>query len=770
MDRPAATQLLLIEDNPGDARLLREMLSEQRAQATSLKHVECMHDGEQHLATHAVDLILLDLGLGDAQGLEAVRRAHAAAPRVPLVVLTGLDDESVAAQSLREGAQDYLVKGQIETRGLLRALRYAIERKGLEETLFQEKERAEVTLNSIADGVICTDTSGGITFVNLVAEKLTGWSWLEAAGRPINDVLRILDAASGEAVPDQMEIAVREDRTVRPSSDRLLRGHDGLEIPIDHAVSPIHDRDGLITGAVIVFRDVSAARASEGRYRGLLEAAPDAMVVVDQLGKIVLLNARAEAQFGYSRDELLGQPVTAIIPEGFAERLVADDLRSAADALAQQIGTGIELAALRRDGTGFPIEIMLSPLENSDGILVTAAIRDISVRKALETQLFLAQKMEAVGHLAAGIAHDFNNLLTAIHGFGELLGRSLPDGDPRRADLGEILRAADRASELTRQLVAFSRRQILQLRVLDPAEVVEGIAPMLRLLMGERIALVTRTQPDLGNVMADLSQLEQVILNLAVNARDAMSEGGKLTIETENVDWDADYAGAHAEVSPGPYVMLAVSDTGEGMDAHTKARAFEPFFTTKEPGKGTGMGLATVYGIVKQSNGSIYLYTEPGLGTTVKVYLPRVGDEATPVVAAVPAHAATTGSETILLVEDNAAVRTFARRVLEVQGYTVLEAACGAEALPLAASQTGPLHLLITDVAMPGMQGHQLAQQLRANRPDLPVLYVSGYTENSVIAQGIREREVVFLQKPFTAEALGSAVRGAIERPRDRSG
>jgi PAS domain S-box-containing protein len=770
MDRPAATRLLLIEDNPGDARLLREMLNEQGAQATSLQHVDCMHDAEQHLATHAVDLILLDLGLGDAQGLEAVRRAHAAAPRVPVVVLTGLDDESVAAQSLREGAQDYLVKGQIETRGLLRAMRYAIERKGLEETLFQEKERAEVTLNSIADGVICTDTSGGITFVNLVAEKLTGWSWLEAAGRPIADVLRILDAASGEVIPDPMEIAAREDRTVRPSSNRLLSRHDGVEIPIDGAVSPIHDRDGQTTGAVIVFRDVSALRASESRYRGLLEAAPDAMVVVDQRGKIVLLNARAEAQFGYSRDELLGQPVTAIIPEGFAERLVADDLRSAADALSQQIGTGIELAAMRRDGTGFPIEIMLSPLENADGILVTAAIRDISVRKALETQLFLAQKMEAVGHLAAGIAHDFNNLLTAIHGFGELLGRSLPDGDPRRADLSEILRAADRASELTRQLVAFSRRQILRPRVLDPAEVVDGIAPMLRLLIGERITLVTHTQPDLGNVMADLSQLEQVILNLAVNARDAMSEGGKLTIETENVDWDADYAGTHAEVSAGPYVMLAVSDTGEGMDPNTKARAFEPFFTTKEPGKGTGMGLATVYGIVKQSNGSIYLYTEPGLGTTVKVYLPRVDDEATRVAAVVPAHAATTGSETILLVEDNAAVRTFARRVLDAQGYTVLEAACGAEALPLAASQTGPLHLLITDVAMPGMQGHQLAQQLRANRPDLPVLYVSGYTENSVIAQGIREREVSFLPKPFTAEALGRAVRGAIERQRGRSG
>jgi nitrogen-specific signal transduction histidine kinase/ActR/RegA family two-component response regulator len=414
--------------------------------------------------------------------------------------------------------------------------------------------------------------------------------------------------------------------------------------------------------------------------------------------------------------------------------------------------------------------MMLSPLENADGILVTAAIRDISARRAAEERLLVSQKMEAVGQLAAGIAHDFNNLLTAIHGFGELLGGSLPDGDPRRADLGEIMRAADRASELTRQLVAFSRRQILRPRVLDPAEVVEGIAPMLRRLMGEHIALVTHTEPDLGRVMADPSQLEQVLLNLAVNARDAMPEGGELTIETANVESDAEYPGNHAELSPGPYVLLAISDTGEGMDPETKARAFEPFFTTKEPGKGTGLGLATVYGIVKQSLGSIYLSSEPGRGTTFKVYLPRVAEEATAVAETVTLRPAATGTETILLVEDNAAVRTFARRVLESQGYMVLEAACSAEALPLAASQSGSLDLLVTDVVMPGMQGPQLAQQLRAVRPDMPVLYVSGFTEDSVIAQGIQKREVAFLPKPFTAEALGHAVRDAIEHQRGGGG
>jgi PAS domain S-box-containing protein len=490
------------------------------------------------------------------------------------------------------------------------------------------------------------------------------------------------------------------------------------------------------------------------------------MVVVNGAGDIVLLNLQAERQFGFQRDELVGQPVTRIIPEGFAERLIADDLRSAADALAQQIGTGLELIGRRNDGTEFPMEIMLSPLESAEGILVTAAIRDISVRKAVEAQLLQAQKLESVGQLAAGLAHDFNNLLTAIHGYGELLGQGLPDGDPRRADLNEILRAADRAAEMTRQLIAFSRRQILRPRVLDPAEIVEGIVPMLRRLMGEHITLVTHKEPDLGNVKADPSQLEQVILNLAVNARDAMPEGGELTIETANVELDSKYARAHPEVGPGRYVLLSFTDTGVGMDPDTEARAFEPFFTTKEPGNGTGLGLATVYGIVKQSSGSIYLYTEPGRGTTFKIYLPRVEEEAAAVTEAVTVRPTTPGSETILLVEDNAAVRGFCRRVLEEQSYTVLEATSGAAALPLAASQIGSLDLLVTDVVMPGMQGHQLADRLWADRPDMPVLYISGFTENPVMSHGISRREVAFLPKPFTAEALGRAVRDAIDRPR----
>jgi PAS domain S-box-containing protein len=636
------------------------------------------------------------------------------------------------------------------------------------------------------------------------------------------------------------------------------------------------------------------SRESEARYRGLLEAAPDAMVVVNGAGEIVLLNLQAEKQFGYDRDELIGQPVKVIIPEGFAERLIADDLRSAADALAQQIGTGIELVGRRKDASEFPIEIMLSPLDSAEGILVTAAVRDISIRKAaeqelrrmaqlleatsgsarvggweidvvhdtlfwtdetfrifdlspaeytptvataigfyvpesipiitaavgdaiehgspfdlelevitatsrriwtritstvtveqgrtvkvtgafqdinerrrLEAQLLQSQRLEAVGQMAGGIAHDFNNLLTAIRGYAELLRRSLPTDDERnRADIDQVVLAADRAAALIRQLLAFSRRQVLQPEVLEPAAIVESIAQMLRRLLGEHVALTINAAPGLGRVKVDPSQLEQVIVNLAVNARDAMPDGGELTIELSDVELGpADIVG-HAEAIPGPFVLLAVSDTGTGMDAETRVRAFEPFFTTKEVGKGTGMGLATVYGIVKQSGGSIYVYSEPRQGTTFRIYLPAVAQEPTAAVAEAPAaRPSSSGAQTILLVEDEPAVRGFARRTLEEQGYTVLEAAAGAEALAIAASHAGPIALLVTDVVMPGLQGHQLAAQLTATRPELRVLYVSGFTENSVIHHGLPNYGVAFLAKPFSVDALGEAVRRVLDRP-----
>jgi two-component system, cell cycle sensor histidine kinase and response regulator CckA len=383
----------------------------------------------------------------------------------------------------------------------------------------------------------------------------------------------------------------------------------------------------------------------------------------------------------------------------------------------------------------------------------------------LEEQLRQAQRLEAVGQLAGGIAHDFRNLLTAIRGYADLVRRNLGPDDRNRADLDQVVLAADRATELTGQLLAFSRRQVLQPRIVDPAEVVMGVAPMLRRLLGEHIELVIHAAPDLERVRADPSQLEQIIVNLAVNARDAMPGGGTLTIETANVDLDAEYSAVHADVVPGPYLALIVSDTGTGMDASTSARVFEPFFTTKAPGIGTGMGLATVRGIVQQSGGSIFVYSEPGFGTSFKVYLPRVADEAAPDPRTVPREPAPTGSETILLVEDEEVVRAYAMRILSELGYTVIEASTGTEALAMGATHTGAIDLLVTDVVLPGPQGYQLGRQLRSLRPGLRVLYISGFTENSLVHHGVADEAVAFLQKPFSGEALGWAARQALDRP-----
>src|SRR3989449_2775141 len=407
-------------------------------------------------------------------------------------------------------------------------------------------------------------------------------------------------------------------------------------------------------------------------------------------------------------------------------------------------------ARLTRDSAGRPVEVFGSWV-------------DITERKALEMQLLQAQKMEAVGLLAGGVAHDFNNVLTAIGGYAELVREDLPGEDARRHDVEEILRATERAATLTRQLLAFSRRQVLAPRVLDLNGVVAGVDNMLRRLIGADVELRTALGPVLGAVRADPGQLDQVIMNLVVNARDAMPRGGKLTIETANAELDESYALEHPSVVAGPYVMLAVSDSGVGMDAATQARIFEPFFTTKEKGKGTGLGLATVYGIVKQSGGNIWLYSEPGRGTTFKIYLPPVGQppELPPPTPAAPAKPP--GTETVLLVEDDEAVRTRARKMLASHGYTVLAAPSGADARELAASHAGPIHLLVTDVVLPGMSGRELAARFQSVRPALKVLYTSGYTDEAVVHHGVLDPGIAFLQKPFTSGALARKVRETLD-------
>jgi len=472
--------------------------------------------------------------------------------------------------------------------------------------------------------------------------------------------------------------------------------------------------------------------------------------------------------FGYEEE----RPVVSL--EFFLERVHPEDVQSVlqASSEARRLGKpyGVEHRILLPDGKVRLVQQQAEVITNHDGraIRMVGTQQDVTDLRSLEEQLRHSQKLEAVGQLAGGIAHDFNNLLTAINGYCDLILDDLSERDPMRSDLMEIRRAGERAATLTRQLLAFSRKQVLELRVINLNTVVAGMDNMLRRLLGEDIELHTHFQPDLGSVRADPGQLEQVILNLAVNARDAMSEGGKLTIETSNVVLDEDYASKHQSVVPGFYTLLAVSDTGCGMDSETQARVFEPFFTTKNPGQGTGLGLSMVYGIVKQSGGSIWVYSEPNQGTTLKIFLPALREAQEFAASQEPAEELAKGSETVLVVEDESAVRSFTSMVLKRSGYQVIEASNGEEALSLSRGHLGEIQLLVTDMVMPGMGGRQVAEALETQRPAMRVLYVSGYTENAIAKRGSLGADLPFLQKPFTMEALLRKVRQVLDAPAER--
>ena len=406
-------------------------------------------------------------------------------------------------------------------------------------------------------------------------------------------------------------------------------------------------------------------------------------------------------------------------------------------------------------------ESHVQPLRNGDGVIqgVVGVALDITERERLTDQLRQSQKMQAVGELAGGVAHDFNNLLMVVKGHAQLLLDRIPESSPLRLSAEQVEKAADRAATLTRQLLAFSRKQVLQARVLDLNDTVAGMIKMFSRVIGENIEMAFLPGGRLARVKADPGQIEQVLLNLVVNARDAMPTGGRLTIETSNVELDSSYAATHTSVEPGQYVMLTVTDTGCGMDGATQARIFEPFFTTKGPGKGTGLGLATVYGVVKQSGGYIYVYSEVNRGTTFKIYLPQVTAELDKAGPESSKRGVTRGSETILFVEDEQSVRELVRDYLVGAGYCLLEASDGVQALKVASAHPGPIHMLITDVVMPHLSGPELATKLTAERRDLKVLFISGYTDDTVFRHGVLEGGVAFLQKPFNLKALSQKIR-----------
>jgi PAS domain S-box-containing protein len=539
---------------------------------------------------------------------------------------------------------------------------------------------------------------------------------------------------------------------------RILRP-DGSQRWIHDRAFPVHAPGGELVRIVGSAQDVTelknieqALRESEGRYRSLFESAPDGILVADCEGRYVDVNPSGLGMLGYTRDELIGMESADILAPKEASRV---------DPALSEINLGAEhrneWQFRRKDGSEFDADVLATVM--ADGRIL-ALVRDVSERRRMEEQLRQSQKMEAVGRLAAGVAHDFNNELGVILGYTELLIRQA--GDAQRGKLEQILKATKRATGLTRQLLAFSRKQVVDPKALDLNALLSDLEKMLGRLIGEDIDLAILPGVDLGQVKADPGQLEQVVMNLCLNAKDAMAGGGLLRIETENVELDASHASRHEPIVPGRYVMLALSDTGVGIAKDALSKIFDPFFTTKEPGKGTGLGLAMVYGVVKQAGGYVWAYSEPGQGTTFKIYLPRI-DEAVAAPAARETPLPGKGWETILLVEDEAALRTIAREILEEHGYRVVEAAGGSEAIEMVHRHPDPIHLLLTDVVMPGMNGRTLFESLVVARPELRVLYMSGYTDDVIAHRGVLQTRTAVLAKPFTALALLRRVREALE-------
>ncbi len=760
-ERSDELTVLLVEDNPADARLVREMLRDADG-PVSLTYATHLHEALAVLRTRGFSAVLLDLTRPDSDGLGTFDRAFAEAPHAPIVVLTGLGDEAAAARAVRQGAQDYLIKGQVSGPVLYRSIRYAVERHAADTALRRSEARYRNLVEGSIQGILI-QIGGTIQLANNAVIGLLGYAGAaDLIGRPLASII----APEDRALLEQHALVPGQALPASAHFEARARRRDGSVIWLDCLVTNIPWDDqaaALYTVVDITRRKEAQARllVSEERFRLLVDNTKEAFVIAElPSGRPLFLSRVWSDIWGRSVEEAYATPTAwleSVHPED-REAAIAGQLEVIEGRPADTV-----FRVVRPDTSMRWARARTFPVADDHGHVyrLVGLVEDITDIRNTEEQLRQAQKMEAIGRLAGGIAHDFNNLLTAILGYADMVIQGLGDAHPATADIQQILTAGQSAESLTRQLLAFSRRQLLRPTILSVNDVLTRVESLLRRVIGEDVTLRLVLAADLPLISADAGQLEQVILNLAVNARDAMPDGGALTIATSAVELDDEYVATHPHGRSGPHVVIAVTDTGTGMDTDTQQRLFEPFFTTKPAGKGTGLGLATVHGIVNQSHGSIYVYSELGFGSTFKVYLP-VTTERPASVEKPAASAPLRGTATILVIEDQPQVRAVACVMLRRSGYTVIEAGDGAEALEAARRHGGAIDLLLTDVVMPGMNGRRAANLLRQEWPGMHVLFMSGYTNDAVEQHGILEPGVAFLEKPFSAASLLLAVRNAL--------